>query len=183
MNVDDAESVEVGQIYLVNVVKAGKGSAFAGATLPVLGVEAHDDSEYGIFYGMHLHVDWRFIPPAVYEDTLMAASEAFGGVDPHTPNLDLASVILESGIVGKQRRAMICHRPHSRWAVGPEWLPRLEQAYKDKRVVNNACPHRGVSLVGAPEDSDGNRICPGHGLAWDKSGALVPRASKQQEDN
>lgn len=44
------------------------------------------------------------------------------------------------------------------------------------RPTCRTCPHRGISLVGAPVDERGAVVCPGHGLAWDKdTGILRPR--------
>lgn len=203
INVEDAESVEVGQVYMVNVVKVAKSEAylvndgvivtrvpFVGPImLPALG-PLHDDQVFIPSFPEnepHWHIDHRFIPRAVYADVIDELRQNYAascGTDADGPNFDLASVIRASDVEGEpQRRAMVCVRSHPPcWeATLWSWLPNLERAYQTQRACNNVCPHRQISLVGAPEDKNGVRVCPGHGLAWDKSGVLVPRASRVKQ--
>ncbi|WP_407947149.1 Rieske 2Fe-2S domain-containing protein [[Phormidium ambiguum] IAM M-71] len=35
------------------------------------------------------------------------------------------------------------------------------------------CPHRGIDLKSINGDRKGNKICPAHGLKWNKQGQLV----------
>lgn len=56
-------------------------------------------------------------------------------------------------------------------------MKTLELAYKDKKVEYGKCPHRGVNLAAMNGDRQGNKICPGHSLQWDKNGNLVPRTN------
>jgi hypothetical protein len=190
INIEDAEKVEIGQTYFVNVATTRKDSAGLGASFPVLG-DAHDDADFiPVFPDQvwHFHVDWRFIPTSLYAQVVKmclqvyghdaAQYREYGPFDPATPNLQLAVVLPASAIVSVQRWPLPCARQQLKWEAYPDWLPRLEMAFKDKKVECNTCPHRGISLVGAPTDEHGNRICAGHGLKWNRSGRLVPRTRK-----
>lgn len=184
LDIEEAKTVEIGKTYFVNVVTTRKDSPGLGASFPVLGDE-HDDSDFIPIFpenSPHWHIDWRFIPINLYPAVVKMFLGFFGqnvrdyGYDPATPNLQLACVLPGSVIVRVGRWPLPVFRQQLRWEALPGWLPALEAAYKDKRVCDNVCPHRGISLTGAPEDERGVRVCPGHGLAWDKEGCLVPRA-------
>jgi hypothetical protein len=184
-NIEDAETVEIGETYFINVAITRQNSLGAGAGFPVLG-DVHDDADFITIYPdnvRHAHVDWRFIPADLYP-AIVKLFLAFADQNPQygwtrgVPNRQLASVIPESEIGSLERWPLPVARPQLKWEVYPDWLPALEAAYKDKKVECNTCPHRGISLSGAPMDEHGNRICPGHGLKWSKSGCLVPRTPK-----
>jgi hypothetical protein len=187
VNIEDAKTVKVGQTYFVNVATTHKNSAAQGASFPILG-DAHDDADFIAVFPdnmLHLHLDWRFIPENLYAPVVKMFVEFYGQsaspellFDPSTKNLQLACVIPGSAVVSTQRWPLPCFRQQLRWETYPDWMPNLEAAYKDKKVCDNVCPHRGISLTGAPEDENGNRVCPGHGLMWNKEGCLVPRTRK-----
>ena len=183
VNIEDAETVKVGETYFVNVVTTRKDSPGVGASFPILGDE-HSDADYiSVFPDNvpHYHIDWRFIPDNLYPPLVKMLVEVFGqyeagwNAETHR-NMQLAVVLPASVMVGcPQRWPLPVFRQQLRWEAYPDWLPLLEQAYKDKRACDNVCPHRGISLTGAPADQNGVRVCPGHGLAWDRDGCLVQR--------
>jgi hypothetical protein len=196
INIENAEEVKIGQTYFVNVITMRKDCPAQGASFPVLGDE-HDDKDFIPVFpdsSPHWHVDWRFIPESLYAPLVKLFLSVFGqnaeqlgcpwrgvangGYDPDARNLELACVIPGHLVVNVQRWPLPCFRQQLRWEAVPEWLPNLEAAYKDKKVCDNVCPHRGISLTGAWEDENGVRVCPGHGLMWNKEGCLVPRTRK-----
>lgn len=193
VDVEDAKTVKVGETYFVTVVMTREDCPARGAYFPVLGDEHSDADFISIFPDNvpHWHIDWRFIPQNLYPSVVELFLTVFGqnaesfdrshgvqnaGYAPGTRNLQLACVLPASIIVGVQRWPLPCWRQQLRWEAVPDWLVNLERAYRDKKVCDNVCPHRGISLTGTPEDKNGVRVCPGHGLAWDKDGCLVPRS-------
>ncbi|SRR6266545_4405333 len=194
VNVEDAATIVVGNIYLVNVAKMTIRSenrlfGFNGLLVPVLGSK-HDDPEISKI-GEHLHVDWRFFGPTVYSafrrvaENIVVRDANYSGPYTDADNLHLGFVIHDgpnASISKPQRKPLVCRRQHE--AYLPAGLLSqapaiLEPLYKTAKVCNNVCPHRGISLVGAPENKDGTRTCAGHGLSWDREGNLVPRALQQ----
>ncbi len=58
------------------------------------------------------------------------------------------------------------------------FCPILEPEFAQCRLTKGKCPHKNIPLVGLEPDSDGNVICPGHGLKWNlATGQLVSRLS------
>ena len=189
INVEDAKVVTVGNVYLVNVANVEARhlrpdlesfSRFNGVKIlvPFLG-ELHDDPDLEPEVGWHWHIDWRFFSTPMFEafsKTSAEAEVARREFKPYDANLHLAVVIKHGYFREKPyRKALVCRRVHSLYNPKALFLPYLEQMYQSKRACNNICPHRGISLVGAPEDANGVRVCPGHGLAWSREGKLVPR--------
>jgi nitrite reductase/ring-hydroxylating ferredoxin subunit len=171
INIEDAKSVTVGEVYLVNVIR-GKDLEL---DLPVLG-PLHDDCEVPEMNAAfnHWHIDWRFVPDLLYQVITRAFGKASGGVMEDLLLLLMNMTLPASSSSEPQRRALRCVRPHSHFkATAQAWLAALEKVNEGKRACNNICPHRGFSLVGAVEDANGVRLCPGHGLAWNKQGELV----------
>lgn len=172
INVEDAKSVKVGDVYLVNVITSQQEM---NLDLPVLG-PVHEDCEVPEMNAdlLHWHVDWRFIPDMLYQVIVRAFGKASGGATEDLPLLLMHVIPLAAGSSAPQRRALRCARPHSHFkATAQPWLAALEQVNLGKRVCDDICPHRGFSLVGAVELPNGVRLCPGHGLAWSKDGELV----------
>ncbi|WP_373545705.1 Rieske 2Fe-2S domain-containing protein [Chamaesiphon sp.] len=60
-------------------------------------------------------------------------------------------------------------------------MPLIYQAgCQDMRMTDRyVCPHQQLSLRGVPVNSDGEIVCPAHGLKWcTKTGSLIPRAKR-----
>lgn len=76
------------------------------------------------------------------------------------------------------RRVLRCKRLFAEFPKEAFWIGALQLKYRDARVCNNICPHRGISLKGVEDNGCGTVVCPGHGLEWDKrDGRLVSRVS------
>jgi hypothetical protein len=188
VKIEDATTVRVGGVYLVNCAMFEAKHVHPGferfsgieILIPLLG-DLHEDPEIEPELGAHWHIDWRFIPSPMYEAFSNAAVHAevtSRGFRPYNANLHLAIVVKASGASAEpSRKALVCWRAHAIYNRKALFLPLLERMYKSKRVCNNVCPHKGISLVGAPEDANGARTCPGHGLTWGRNGCLVRRAS------
>jgi hypothetical protein len=54
-------------------------------------------------------------------------------------------------------------------------MATLEDIYKKEKLVCRICPHKGINLNSIAPDADGNKVCPGHALKWDKFGNLIRR--------
>jgi hypothetical protein len=53
------------------------------------------------------------------------------------------------------------------------WLRKLEQKYRDAKMKNFICPHKGLPCNATPI-VDGVVVCRGHGLAFNvETGAMV----------
>jgi len=191
-NIEDAAEVVVGRTYLVNTVETLKGSVWGAHRAPILGT-LHEDRDVIGFLPDHIHVDWRFVSHAKYEHVaknvqLQKDAQNLPGFTllslPLSVNYTLANEY-RTGDKQPERRALECKRLFDVWPETVPWMADLERAYQAKRAMvgrngcRDICPHRGISLVGAPEDPGipGSRVCPGHGLCFDReTGVLRPRA-------
>lgn len=169
----------VGEHYLVPCVKAYTANwaddwsedEGTDGTVPVLG-DFHDDKEIINFPEEHIHIDFRFISSREFK-YLNAAGLIFGKVVSK-------KYITFQGYEYLNWEVRRCNRrmppfPHQNPELHWTWMPWLEDAYKDKQLTCDRCPHRGMDLRSIPRDRQGNRTCPGHGLTWDKKGALVAK--------
>jgi len=187
-NVQDAVEVIVGRTYLVNTVRTLTCSTFSGEPMPILG-QMHEDRETIKFPYEHFHIDWRFVTQAMYEHVQTIILQQLALRDELKRFWNLMAIPLSVGFAIQsgpaiKRVPLKCKRPFLVWSDKPEWMPDLERAYFGKRACKDICPHRGISLVGAPEDPTipGSRVCPGHGLCFDKeTGVLRPRALMREE--
>lgn len=208
INVEDAESVDIGKTYAVNCVPVianprpwmkNLWSDNKATFIPVMGPR-HEDKEFLKFPRRHYHVDWRFAPARVYQAALAEATERIregtlqmardGRLRPVASKPEqwiLAFAVIKGECTNgdpPKRFALQCRRSSAVFPAEAEWMAGLEAAYVNSRARNNVCPHRGISLAGAPEDSaiPGSAVCMGHGLCFDKqTGALRRRANKDFE--
>lgn len=169
--IEDVAEPVIGRIYNVPAIEWGGGVQgkeakpyWSSPTLPILG-GLHNDREVIGFEDDHWHVDWRFVG---------AHAHALAGsfISRHAK---VIKGFLTTGVIHRVHRR--CKRPHEIFKFRPStWMPELEKHYKDAVLPKCLkCPHRGISLVGAPIEN-GARVCPGHGLAWNiETGKLQPR--------
>lgn len=170
---------EVGKFYRVPCVKTTKEQRVGrGAWVPVIGPK-HEDAEFVGFPDVHWHIDWRFVADEIFaQETALRSpkSAVFGSIvmestKPHEyfgPSRALTTEFKVRRI--KCRRTMPTY-PNELVARG--WGPKLNAAYKDCRMQNMTCPHRGLPLDGCETHGD-VVTCPGHGLRWNvKTGELV----------
>ena len=170
----------IGEFYLVPCVQLVESYSFFGAGdwIPVL-TPLHTDAEIGVKYP-HWHYDYRFFDSDVYErilryedgDRNRASSYQRAGIIlwPSFPYEKTQIVTSET----PEFRRLKCKRTHNRaWPTVSHIHPVLEAQFKDARVKNHTCPHRGVSMLGCKVEV-GKRICPAHGLVWDaETGELI----------
>lgn len=172
--VEEAAEVSIGRSYLVNVVKTMPYQGpWLGQEVPVLGT-LHEDQELTGFRWKHWHVDWRFVTHGLMDHVITRCKrrpdDGFLGIPVYFPNRPLPD---------PRRVELECKREHAMFPSNVEWMATMEFAHRERRSDCKTCPHRGISLVGAPVDGRGARVCPGHGLAWDReTGELMPRVWK-----
>lgn len=162
----------IGQTYLVPVIMiSGENFWDDEIVIPVLG-DYHNDADIIGLSEDHFHVDWRFVDSLTFRrENRLANVSIFKHVWP------------EKLVLEEDWKPLVCRRKMPKFFYGQErslskfWMPDLERAYKDKKVECGRCPHRGVNLAAMNGDRKGNKICPGHGLQWDKNGNLVPRTN------
>lgn len=161
----------VGKFYLVPCVEVlSPYVAYykKGEFAPMMG-EPHTDSEIGVNF-LHYHYDWRFV-------NLQKQGAAFF-MNPYSPAINLDP----SGRgINPFSKEIVCKKKRLRRLTVdfPGFLAKtLEPLYRESALVDcRTCPHRGFDLGNIPPGEDGNVICPGHGLKWDKgSGRMVPRS-------
>lgn len=186
--IEDAEEVVIGIVYDVPAVHWIPQAfrvrpSWVDVITPVFGA-LHEDRETIGFDEDHWHIDWRFA-----SSQLLQRMDYEAGLDARTrTELQASKVISAKDTDGKVLRIRRrCKRQHITFpttynaAMGYErvvpWMPLLELAYSESVVKCGRCPHRGMSLAGAPV-VDGARVCPGHGLAWNvETGKLQRRTA------
>ncbi len=160
--------------------------------MPVLPYEPHEDGEILDFPYPHYHFDWRF-----WSDKLI---ESFFD-DGRRYNLD-ETIFFKDGSILKspqdwpatiQRsdctfaepyyREMVCVRELPMLAHHYTFLQALEAAHLGQSLSkDHICPHRGfLTFPASSEESKKtgcSRVCPGHGLGWDKQGKLCRRYAR-----
>lgn len=181
--VDEAPEVLVGSRYIVNAAYTVPNlMPYAGALIPLLGPQ-HEDAEIIKFPHEHWHIDWRFVNDGLRGSVLNYLRKKYVFIqrrEKYERESELLGLVLTQAHMGTVHpHEMMCWREHDTWTADPSFMYALESAYADKRACKDVCPHRGISLKGAPGDPvlPGLRVCPGHGLAWDiETGRLVRRA-------
>lgn len=152
--------VEVGRYYQVPCIW------MRGIYIPIIGSK-HEDAEFLHFPYQHWHYDPRFMSDIAVKRNLKYSTHVLTVIAMSIPEVRVPTL-----------RRKKCYRlmPDFPWQTAP-WLAELEAAYACSRVDLHqpVCPHRGIPLVGTP-DQDGVVVCSGHGLSWDlRTGRLVPR--------
>ena len=197
---------ELGKYYQILHVRARHDHWQQGPRwYPVIG-PPHEDREIIGFPELHYHVDARFLPAGLARrmnrwgsDGDEAFSLVIHRVDPIgvvQENLgQMLATVMDSDIAPmrymqvkrvKMKRDFPAHVLHTHDLVttkhGPGgWLPELEEAYKDEKLLPGAvCPHRLTDLSTFEPDAEGCVTCPLHGLKWHvESGRLVRVATRR----
>lgn len=146
------ETLVIGKFYLVPCVTMPVDiEGFkAGKPIPVIG-DLHTDPSLGVFYS-HYHYDLRFIKQKITIGQVVVA-------------------IYPQELFWERRK---CYH-NSSWMPNP-LCQTLEPEFAHCTLKEGRCPHRNFPLNGLEPDSDGNVICPGHGLKWNlATGKLVSR--------
>lgn len=193
MKIEEVEFPEVGKVYEVPAVvwrqpSCGKiRPAWQDRIIPITGPE-HEDAEHIGFVHRHWHIDWRFVSIRAWSHIEVTAkrhrmhlSRNRDSLPKLAAHVAYGRVIVSGNTTGEVIRVKrTCRRllapyPNKHTIPSVPWLTSLEEAYQNHSAKCGVCPHRGLSLAGSPMEN-GARVCPGHGLAWDKeTGKLVRR--------
>lgn len=161
---DLTEPPVVGELYLVPCVRTCAANFWTRRYVPILG-EFHWDKEIIKFPEEHVHIDFRFLNN--HEFDRINNNALFGRV--------INKLLVEVDRWEERR----CNRKMPKFPgcndIDIPWMKDLENAYKDKQVICGRCPHKGINLNLIDSDRDGNKVCPAHGLKWDKDGKLIVR--------
>lgn len=165
----------VGQAYLVPCVSL-KGQP--DGRLPVSMPVPHSDrgvipeiNPHKSESGDHYHLDLRFIPPEIHQKL----TNTDDGVN-------FVSVLYRERIEPSITWHPAIYQGHSSFDTGnlKSWWYSFQELYTSERLDDcQRCPHKGFPLEQVPENSEGVRVCPLHGLAWRKDGTLAKRYRSQ----
>ncbi|MCC3459777.1 MAG: hypothetical protein EAZ73_09015 [Oscillatoriales cyanobacterium] len=131
--------------------------------IPVLPYKAHTDEDLG-FEPAHFHYDFRF-----WSNRLVDVF--FEQYDRKTQNWG-SYVCLESDVKHRRTSPMICLRETPILSEAYSFQAILEEKYKNCKLVNGICPHKGFNVVSIGDDKT---YCPGHGLHFDRNGNVIQR--------
>jgi hypothetical protein len=151
----------LGKFYRVPAVLVSKWWEFHG-WLPVIGPK-HEDAEFVNFPWEHFHIDWRFAPERVWRSHIDWPTEGSHFGSPiQCPDRRGERIILQ----GPELRRMKYKRAPGPFPVKrAKWLPAMQERFACAKLVNGACPHRGIPVSAMHRDGD-VLTCPGHGLRW-----------------
>lgn len=154
---------EIGRYYRVPAVLVNEWWGYVG-WVPVIGPK-HEDAEIIGFPGQHFHVNWRFAPREIWKQFGDSPWEGQHFAFPiQCPDSRGAQVIER----GPEVRLMKCKRDPGAFPMAraeKRWLPELRAKYACTKLLNGACPHRGIPVSAMHRDGD-ILTCPGHGLQW-----------------
>jgi hypothetical protein len=160
--IEDVEAPVVGKWYMVPCVQV-KIPSYAGwkqgEYFPIIG-ELHEDREVIGFNEEHVHPDFRFVRPSFIRYRTSPSRYPYR----KAANI-FAVVISKQNFYESEPRRFRCHQSHPLFPRLAAWQKQLEAKYAKTSARCMACPHRGISLKGAPVEN-GAYVCPGHGLAW-----------------
>lgn len=154
---------------------------------PVIG-PLHDDHGAVNFPWLHHHIDVRFISERMFRRLAhrgnwrpsVTSQQFFARSSPIQIAVNGKNFMSRDDVPPLELRRRRCAR---QWEHAPEldskalWIPKLEAEFKERRLKNMVCPHRGADLSTLPIDRHGCVECPLHGLRWHvATGKLVPRA-------
>ncbi|MEG4596045.1 hypothetical protein QUB00_30165 [Microcoleus sp. F8_C2] len=169
------EEVAIGQAASVLCVKSRMYTSVNRdyqlfSALPILPYDPHSDGKIIGFPDLHFHYDYRF-----WSDQLI--KEVFNDWMYETPEDWPSRIQRAEDVIGEPfLKKMVCVREMPFLAPSYNFIPALEEAYKDHTPVNDICPHQGYKTFPSLYDPDGcQRICPGHGLGF-RDGKVCKRS-------
>lgn len=180
-NVEECSDVVVGCYYMVPTIRRSdklEETPQHPRVVPVLGT-LHEDVEVIGFKDRHWHPDRRFISQEWLDYAWNHWGNIFTPCPTHTYSPGRLRVPESDWPLWFDNgpRKMKCKRlVDSASFPVVTWHKQLETKYKDNRLRNMICPHRGISCVGVKAEADGGVVCPGHGLKWNPAtGELMSR--------
>ena len=176
----------IGDVVTVPCVRTAWAKVVPVAWRPVAG-DVHYCGDLQPYIPMHYHVDARFIDSRSRGLMVTRHDGPRQRVNFLVINfawpVDLGRpIMLEALLRGRGMDSSWCRllprRVLAKWP-SPfiptlQVLERLEAKYAAASVVNERCPHWGFDLTTVPQDADGHRVCPLHGLRWGSDGRLAP---------
>lgn len=163
-----AEPPVIGRSYKVLAVQVEDWYGFNGF-IPIIGVE-HEDSEIVNFPESHFHVDWGFISERAMRYCRKRGSLQYGVIIQRRANEgSFRSKVNPLIAIGEPvlKRMTYKRRMEPYPYDKVPWTKRLHEKYACARLINGACPHRGVLASQMIRDGD-TLVCPGHGLRFDR---------------
>lgn len=156
------EPPAIGESYLVPCVEsvAATWTDNRNQIVPIFG-DFHWDLEIIQFPEEHVHIDFRFVSRSEFR-RLNHRGSVF------------AKVVSKKFVVSESWEIRTCYRKMPKFPT-VNWTRELEKEYKSRELICGKCPHKGMNLSSVGKDRSGMKICPGHGLRWDKQGKLAPR--------
>ena len=128
--------------------------------IPILPYPFHEDREIIGFSSFHYHFDFRF-----WSDPLIDLFFFQGEKDSDWQ----VRVQLAEEVIEVREMVRLCHRDMPVLSADYHFIPRLEKAYSDcKLLPGNICPHKGYKVYQTG-------VCPGHGLAFNLSSGRLRR--------
>jgi hypothetical protein len=170
--VEDVAAPVVGKFYLVPCVFV----ALLKKWWPVIG-PWHEDADLGV-ESFHFHYDVRFLA----ERDFWNGERTMARVHAHLTSKGrwLSTAAEEKGVPELVYLRLKMKRVMPVFPFSPFFAEKVERPFLETRLTCRVCPHRGMSLEGLPEDSEGRVVCNGHGLRWNlKTGRLCPRAAHE----
>lgn len=171
----------IGKFYMVPAIQVVDWYHFAGF-IPIIGYE-HEDSEIINFPAMHFHIDWGFISERAMRHCGPVGHRRYGIIvqrQAHAhrkpPRNDGELLAIGEPVLKRMKyKRRMEPFPHSI----AKWTKPLHEKYACARLINGACPHRGVLASQMISDGD-TLVCPGHGLRFDRfTGRVVPPEQDQ----
>jgi hypothetical protein len=167
------DEVSIGEVALVLCVKSRMYTSVNRSyqifsALPILPYEPHSDAKIIGFPDPHLHYDYRFWSDKLVKDVF--SDWMYETCDDWPSRIQRAEDVIGEPFLKK----MVCVRLMPFLPSSYNFIPDLEEAYKDYVLVNDICPHQGYKTF--PSLLDGcHRICPGHGLGF-RDGKVCKRS-------
>ena len=159
--------------------------------IPIIG-PLHDDPKFIESYFQHYHIDWRYLTQHQVE--ILERTAEYMDIDtnkvvidsvvpegsPKSIDVDNTNGLADEFPVETYLKAMRrrCAREFPNYPSDTEWLPAMETAFQNEKLIDGRCPHQQTDLSTIPTDANGNVTCPMHGLSWNReTGRLAKRAN------
>lgn len=148
----------VGQTYLVPSIQTSDYG-----WVPII-LHLHTDEELGL-PKLHVHYDYRFCNPHEVHSSKNSFDIQVLEVRKNTEYKYLPFVCVNS-----RNYPDACDFI----SQGLSHIAELHELCKNRKMVQNICPHKGYSLKSVQPDENGIITCPLHGARWAKDGSYVP---------
>jgi hypothetical protein len=171
----------IGVFYDVPCVLWKQHAERSAWVMPIIGPR-HEDAEFLNFEHDHYHFDWRFTARPYYESIASHTRPRTGTVHARVAAYSYPQSVVGGSTSEPFRRRLRCKREMPEWPVVHHVHFAMENAFEGCVLKpGKICPHRGFDLSGVKPNESGQIVCPGHGLAFDKTtGCLVRRTHRPE---